>query len=45
MAHGELIVHNAGASFVVPAIHAQAAKLTPMEIAAIIRRGSSDRKR
>ena len=45
MVRGELIVHNAGASFGIAALHPQAAKLTPAEIAAAVRRGSSVQKR
>lgn len=45
MSRGELIVHNAGASFAVPALHPQASKLTVAEIAAIIRKAPSTRTR
>lgn len=45
MSRGELIVHNAGASFAVPALHPQASKLTAAEIAAIVRKAPSTRTR
>jgi len=45
MVRGEMIVHNAGTSFAVPALHPQGNKLSAAEIAAIIRRGSSAQKR
>jgi len=42
---GELIVHNAGAAFNVPALHPRNAKLTTAEIVTIVRRSPSNRER
>lgn len=44
MARGELIIHNAGTSFAVPALHPQPSKLAAAEIAAVVRKVSSTRK-
>src|SRR3954464_7279319 len=45
MSRGELIVHNAGATFHVPALHPRNAKLTAAEIVAIVRKSPSNRER
>jgi X-Pro dipeptidyl-peptidase-like protein len=45
MSDGEIVVHNGGGAFAVAALKAQAAKLTPAEIAAIVRTSSSNRAR
>ena len=38
MSRGELIVHNAGSSFTVPALHPRAPKLSATEIVALVRK-------
>jgi len=38
MFRGEVIVHNAGTSFTVPTLHPRAAKLSPTEIVALVRK-------
>jgi hypothetical protein len=45
MAGGEIVVHNGGSTFNVPALNPKAAKLTSAEIAAIVRKSSSTRGR
>src|SRR4029453_4696573 len=45
MAGGEIVVHNGGRTFNVPALKPKAAKLTSAEIAAIVRKSSSSRGR
>jgi hypothetical protein len=44
MSRGEVVVHNGGAAFNVPALHPNAAKLTSAEIVAILRKSSSNSK-
>ncbi len=41
LSHGEIVIHNAGTTFNVPALHSQAAKLRTAEIAAIVRKSST----
>ena len=45
MARGEIVVHNGGSTFNVPALKPKAATLTSAEIAAIVRKSSSSRGR
>jgi hypothetical protein len=45
MASGQLIVHDAGTSFVVKGVDSRAAKLTPAEIAALLSKPRSPRTR
>jgi len=45
MAGGELVVHNAGSGFTVPALKPQVGKLTPAEVVATLRKSSSTRRR
>ena len=40
MSRGDIVVHNSGNAFNIPALHPQAAKLTPIDIAAMIRKPS-----
>jgi hypothetical protein len=42
---GAIVVHNAGATFNVPALHPRAAKLTPADIAALIKKAPSNSPR
>jgi hypothetical protein len=44
MSRGEVVVHNGGAAFNVPALHPNAAKFTPAEIVAILRKSSLNSK-
>jgi hypothetical protein len=45
MSRGDLVVHNAGAAFNIPSLHPKAAKLTPTEITAILRKSPSSTTR
>jgi X-Pro dipeptidyl-peptidase-like protein len=45
MSTGEIVVHNGGSAFNVPALKGKAAKLTSAEIAAIVRKSPSNRAR
>jgi hypothetical protein len=45
ISRGELVVHNGGAAFNIPALHPNAAKLTSTEIVTILRKSSSNPKR
>ena len=45
MSTGEIVVHNGGTAFNVPALKPRAAKLTSAEIAAIVRKSLSNRER
>ena len=44
MLRGDVIVHNAGTTFAIQALHPQPAKLTPVQIAAALRRSSVSTK-
>ncbi len=45
MSDGEIVVHDGGSAFNVPALKGKAAKLTSAEIAAIVRKSASNRAR
>lgn len=45
MASGEIVVHNGGSTFSVPALKPKASKLTSAEIVALVRKSSSNRGR
>jgi hypothetical protein len=45
MSTGEIVVHNGGTVFNVPALKPKGAKLTSAEIAAIVRKSLSNRGR
>jgi hypothetical protein len=45
MSHGEIVVHNAGSTFDVPALRPKMGKLTTAEIVAILRGSAANRER
>ena len=45
MSAGEIVVHNGGSTFNVPALKPKASKLTPAEIVALVRKSSANRGR